>query len=156
MPWFTGASWSHTFGFQCTLFASGTRRAMASGLGHTSTQHPQYQHSPGYSTIGGLPFSGLGDRMSTWQTSMHRLQPLQISGLNSRGSKSASSGEAVTFFALMTDPPSGSRGFEPNNCPREIRNNRGPCCRHALPRFRVPRSRIYATREDRSLESPDT
>lgn len=31
------------------------------------TQQPQYQHSPGYNTTGGLPFTVFGMNMSTWQ-----------------------------------------------------------------------------------------
>src|ERR1022692_3969943 len=43
---------------------------------HSSMHTPQNQHSSGYSTIGGLCFSGLGIITSVGQTSRQRLQPL--------------------------------------------------------------------------------
>jgi hypothetical protein len=55
---------------------------IAPGLGHSSIQAAQNQHSSGYRTMGGFFFSGLGIITSVGHTSTQRLQPLHISGLN--------------------------------------------------------------------------
>jgi hypothetical protein len=49
--------------------------------GQSVTQQPQNQHSSGNATIGGFPFSGLGDNVSHMQTSTHVLHPMQASSL---------------------------------------------------------------------------
>jgi hypothetical protein len=53
---------------------------MAPGTGQCATQQPANQHSSGYNTIGGLPFSGLGTSTCVLHVSTHILQPVQISG----------------------------------------------------------------------------
>jgi hypothetical protein len=68
------------FLFQRTLCINGRFNRMAPERGHSSTQHPPYQHSSGYRMIGGFPFSGLGMNTSNGQISTQRLHPLQISG----------------------------------------------------------------------------
>src|SRR5512146_2556019 len=54
-------------------------------FGQSVTQQPQYQHSSGCKTTGGLFSSGLGIKTSTWQTSTQWLQPVQTSGLKNTG-----------------------------------------------------------------------
>src|SRR3989304_1139713 len=56
---------------------------IAPGAGHSSTHPPQYQHSSGYSTMGGCFLSGLGIITSVGQTSTHLLHLMHISSLNS-------------------------------------------------------------------------
>jgi hypothetical protein len=56
---------------------------MAPGVGQSPTQHPQNQHSSGYSEIGGRPFSGLGTNTPERQLSTQVLQPLHNPGSNS-------------------------------------------------------------------------
>ena len=68
------------FLFQRTLCINGRFNRMAPERGHSSTQHPPYQHSSGYRMIGGFPFSGLGMNTSNGQISTQRLHPLQILG----------------------------------------------------------------------------
>ena len=58
---------------------------LAPGTGQSPTQQPQNQHSSGYSTMGGLPFSGLGTSTPDRHTFTHVLQPLHISSLNITG-----------------------------------------------------------------------
>jgi hypothetical protein len=53
--------------------------------GQTITQQPQYQHSPGYNTKGGLPVSGFGMNISTWQISTQLLHPVHFSALKITG-----------------------------------------------------------------------
>jgi hypothetical protein len=74
-------------------------KVIAPGQGQSLTQQPQYQHSSGWSIIGGVPFSGLGIYTSTWQTSTQWLQPLQISGLKITGVPGEMTlGSALIFF----------------------------------------------------------
>lgn len=71
--------------FQITeiLWFKGWSIFMAPGRLHSSTQVPQYQHSSGYSTIGGSFLTGFGIRTSERQISTHWLHPLQKVGSNS-------------------------------------------------------------------------
>lgn len=69
-----------SFLFHPTLWFMGKTIVIAPSTGQCSTQHPQNQHSSGYMTYGGLPFSWLGIKRSERQTSTHELQPMQSSG----------------------------------------------------------------------------
>jgi hypothetical protein len=64
---------------QRALFIKGWERRIAPSTGHSITQQPQYQHSPGKRTIGGFPFSELGIRISTWQMFTQMLHPIHFS-----------------------------------------------------------------------------
>jgi len=65
------------------LWFRGCSIVMAPGRLHSRTQVPQYQHSSGYTTIGGRLFSGLGMRTSERQISTQRLHPVHTVGSNS-------------------------------------------------------------------------
>jgi hypothetical protein len=73
-----------SFRFQLTeiFWFNGCAMVIAPGLGHSSIQAAQNQHSSGYRTMGGFFFSGFGIMTSVGHTSTQRLQPLHISGLN--------------------------------------------------------------------------
>lgn len=71
------------FFFQRTFWSSGRLKVMAPFChnGQLLTHKPSYQHSSGYSIIGGLPFSGFGIKMSVTHTSTQLLQPLHTCSL---------------------------------------------------------------------------
>jgi len=65
---------------------------MAPSTGQTTTQQPQYQHSPGYRTTGVFPFSALGMNRSTCHISTQLLQPVHLSASKTMGFEAAISG----------------------------------------------------------------
>ena len=69
-----------SFLFHPTLWFIGYTMVIASGTGQCSTQQPQNQHSSGYITYGGIPFSLLGSMTSERHTSTHELHAMQRSG----------------------------------------------------------------------------
>lgn len=66
-----------------TLWFKGWTNAIAPVRLHSWTQHPQYQHSSGYSTIGGMFLVGFGIKTSARHASTHALHPLHIVESNS-------------------------------------------------------------------------
>jgi hypothetical protein len=66
-----------------TLWLTGWTNVIAPGRLHSWTQHPQYQHSSGYNTIGGIFVAGFGIKTSVRHASTHALHPLHTSELNS-------------------------------------------------------------------------
>jgi hypothetical protein len=89
--------------FQRTLCITGWFNLMAPFCqsGHSATQQPPYQHSSGYNTIGGLPFSGFGARTSIWHTSTHVLHPLQTFWSNATGLFGVGRFGAIYTFCLF-------------------------------------------------------
>lgn len=83
------------FAIQCTWFIKGCRRDIAPSEGHTITQQPQYQHSPGYNTIGGWPVTEFGMNKSTWQISTQLLHPVHFSASKIIGFDAAISGNCI-------------------------------------------------------------
>lgn len=73
--------------FHPTLCANGCFNLMAPSCqrGHCATQSPQYQHSSGYSMMGGLGLFGFGINTSDLHTFTHILHPLQTFSSNSTG-----------------------------------------------------------------------
>jgi len=66
-----------------TLWFTGWTNVIAPGRLHSWIQHPQYQHSSGYNTIGGMFLAGFGIKTSVRHASTHALHPLHISESNS-------------------------------------------------------------------------
>lgn len=95
---------SPSFATQRALFIKGCRSFTAPSVGHSMTQQPQYQHSPGYKTIGGLPFSGLGTIMSTWQASTHLLHPVHFSLSYFKGFAAGISSDGYVFPQFTAVP----------------------------------------------------
>jgi hypothetical protein len=67
--------------FQLFRLVKGWCNWLAPGTGQSPTQQPQNQHSSGYSTTGGLPFSELGTKTPDRQESTQVLQPVHNSVL---------------------------------------------------------------------------
>ena len=80
----------------------GWNMVMAPGRLHSSTQQPQNQHSSGYRTMGGFFFCGFGIMTSLRHASTHMLQPLQISGLNSKARFGVGGFGAIYTFSLIS------------------------------------------------------
>ena len=71
--------------FQRGFNGSGQLNSIAPGVGQSSTQQPQYQHSSACKIIGGVPLRGFGIKTSREHVSTQELHPLHTSGLNITG-----------------------------------------------------------------------